>query len=89
MELEEYLLGFLEVLPWALRSDIDPAVGVAGPAVLARIEKVIWVHVSDLLASVLSLAVEPVLGLQDRGELPSAEVVIKSKTEEEGDCEAL
>ena len=63
-ELNQDLLGCLEVLPGALRSDINSAVGVTGPAILAGIEEIIGVHVGCLLVAVVALSVEPVLRLQ-------------------------
>ena len=56
-EFNENLLGGLKVLPGALGSDIDSAVGIAGPAVLASIEEIVGVHVGSLLMSVVALAI--------------------------------
>ena len=65
-ELDEYLLGCLEILPRALGSDVDAAVGVARPAVVPRIEKVVWVHVCRLLMPIVTTTVQPVLRLERR-----------------------
>ncbi len=63
-ELSKNLFGLLEILPGAFGTDIDSAIGIAGPAILACIEEIVGVHVCYLLVTILSLAVEPVLGLQ-------------------------
>ena len=65
-ELGENLFGLPEVLPGSLGADIDAAVGVTRPAVLARVEEVVRVHIRHLLIPVVALAVEPVLRLQRR-----------------------
>ena len=64
MELNKYLLGVFEVFPWTLRSDVHAAQGISGPAVQASIEEVVRVAVVDLLNTVKSLSVKPILRLQ-------------------------
>ena len=63
-ELNEDLLGVLEVLPGSLGAHIDAAVGVAGPAVLARVEEVVGVAIVRVLQAIPALAVQEVLRLQ-------------------------
>ena len=63
-KLGQYSLGGLEVLPGALGTDVDAAVGVAGPAVVPRIEVVVRIHIRCLLVSIVATAVQPVLRLQ-------------------------
>ena len=88
-ELGEHLFGLPEVFPGAFGAHVDAAVGVARPAVLARIEEVVRVHVRHLLVTVVALAVQPVLRLQGRGDLARAEVVEDRETQEEGERETL
>ncbi len=64
LELNKNLFGGFKVFPWALGSDIHPAVGITSPAILARVEEIVGVSVCRLLMSVVALAVEPVLRLQ-------------------------
>lgn len=87
-DLDKDLFGVLEILPGALGSDIDTAVGVAGPAVLAGIEEVVGVRVVRVLQTVPALAVEEVLGLEGGGDVTCAEVVVQREGDEEGDGEA-
>ena len=80
LELYEHLLWSLEVFPGPLGSDIDPAVGIASPAVLAGVEEVVGVCVGQLLHTVVPTTVQPVLRLQGRRELPRTEVVPQRET---------
>ena len=88
-ELENDLFRMLEILPGSLRANVDTAERVAGPAVLVRIEEVVRVHVSSLLQTVVAFTIEPVLGLETRGNLTASEVVEESETKEPGECKAL
>ena len=88
-ELGEHLFGLLEVFPGALGADVDTACGVAGPAIVHRVEVVVGVHVRNLLITVVALAVQPVLRLKSRRQDARAEVVEDSETHEEGNGETL
>ena len=89
LELDQNLLGVFEVLPGSLGANIDTAGGIASPAVLARVEEVVRIHIGSLLTAVETLAVEPVLRLQSRCNVTSSEIVVQSDCEEEGESEAL
>ena len=63
-KLGKHRLWRLEVLPGPLGTDIDSAVGVAGPAVVPRIEVVVRIHIRCHLMSIVATTVQPVLRLQ-------------------------
>ena len=88
-ELSKNLFGLLEILPGAFGTDIDSAIGIARPAILACIEEIVGVHVCYLLVTILSLAVEPVLRLHSRGELTCADVVKDREADEEWNGKTL
>ena len=88
-KLSEHLFGLLEVLPRSLGADIDAALGVAGPAIVHRIEVIVGVHVRNLLNTVVALAIEPVLWLNGRGKNTGAEIIEDCEANKEWNGETL
>ena len=75
MQLGKILGGVLEVQPGALGADLETAIGVRGPAVVALVPEVVWVSIVCGLRIVVSMAVEPDLSLERLREAPRLEVV--------------
>ena len=73
--------GFLEVLPRALRANLETTTRIGGPAEVATIPEVVRVGIGVCLYVVVSLSVQPSLLLEDFRPV-SSQIIVQSNMEE-------
>ena len=84
LELVKRFLRVSEVFPRSLRSDVNSAQIIGGPATQATIKVVVWVHVHVLLVAIIALPVELSLRLQSSWQFAGSEVINQRRAPEKG-----